>query len=202
MKVADIMTKNVITVRPDTPVGDVARVFRQHSLSGLPVVNEEGYLVGVITERDMITRHARPHLPAYLPVLGAYIPLGRKEYRESLRRITGVVAQDIMTTPAPTIAADAEIEDLATLMVEEDAQSRAGRRRERPHGWHRLSYRHPAGVRRRGSEARRVARRRRRAKAPGEIASFSSTSEVFPRPRRSVCIPSTPPTDFPAPAPA
>ena len=56
--------------------------------------------MGVITERDMIARHARPHLPAYLPVLGAYIPLGRKEYRESLRRITGVVAQDIMTTPA------------------------------------------------------------------------------------------------------
>ena len=120
MKVADIMTKDVISVLPDTPVGDVARVFRQHSLSGLPVVNAEGELVGLITERDMIARHARPHLPAYLPVLGAYIPLGRKEYRESLRRITGVAAQDIMTTPAETIAPDAEIEDLASLMIEKD----------------------------------------------------------------------------------
>ena len=54
MKVADIMTTDVITVRPDTPVGDVARVFRQLSLSGLPVVNAEGELVGLITERDMI----------------------------------------------------------------------------------------------------------------------------------------------------
>ena len=42
MKVADIMTTDVITVLPDTPVGDVARVFRQHSLSGLPVVSAEG----------------------------------------------------------------------------------------------------------------------------------------------------------------
>ena len=120
MKVADIMTKDVISVQPDTPVGDVARVFRQHSLSGLPVVTTEGDLVGLITERDMIARHARPHLPAYLPVLGAYIPLGRKEYRESLRRITGVVAQDIMTTPAETVSSDADIEDLASLMVEKD----------------------------------------------------------------------------------
>ena len=120
MKVADIMTKDVITVLPDTPVGDVAGVFRQHSLSGLPVVSAEGELVGLITERDMIARHARPHLPAYLPVLGAYIPLGRKEYRESLRRITGVVAEDIMTTPAETITPDAEIEDLASLMIEKD----------------------------------------------------------------------------------
>lgn len=120
MKVADIMTKDVITVRLDTPVGEVAQAFREHGLSGLPVVNENGDLLGVVTERDMIIRHARPHLPAFLPVLGAYIPLGRKEYNESLRRITGVVAQDIMTTPPETIGPDAEIEELATLMVEKD----------------------------------------------------------------------------------
>jgi CBS domain-containing protein len=120
MKVADIMTKDVVTVRPDTPVGEVAQAFRSHGLSGLPVVSAEGELLGVITERDMIIRHARPHLPAFLPVLGAYIPLGRKEYQESLRRITGVVAQDIMTTPPKTIGPDADIEELASLMVEED----------------------------------------------------------------------------------
>lgn len=120
MKVADIMTRDVISVRPDTYVGDVAQMFRQHGLSGLPVVGADGELLGVITERDMIERHARPHLPSFLPILGAYLPLGRKEYNESLRRITGVVAQDIMTTPAQTIDLDADIEDLATLMVQQD----------------------------------------------------------------------------------
>lgn len=117
MKVADIMTREVISVRPDLRVGQIARVFREHQLSGLPVVSEEGELVGIITELDMVKRHARPQMPAFLPLLGAYIPLGTKEYKESLRRITGVSAQDIMTTPVNTISPDASVEDAATVMV-------------------------------------------------------------------------------------
>jgi CBS domain-containing protein len=117
MNVADIMTREVISVRPDMRVGQIARVFREHQLSGLPVVSEAGELVGIITELDMVKRHARPELPAFLPLLGAYLPLRTKEYRESLRRITGVVAEDIMTTPVNTIGPDASIEDAATVMV-------------------------------------------------------------------------------------
>jgi CBS domain-containing protein len=117
MNVAEIMTREVISVRPDMRVGQIARVFREYQLSGLPVVSEEGELVGIITELDMVKRHARPELPAFLPLLGAYLPLRTKEYRESLRRITGVVAEDIMTTPVNTIGPDASIEDAATVMV-------------------------------------------------------------------------------------
>lgn len=117
MKVADIMTRNVISVRPDTRVGEIARLFRTHAVSGLPVVTEEERVVGIVTELDLITRHANPQMPTFLPLLGAYVPLRTKEYRESLRRITGVVAQDIMTTPVNTISPDASIEDAATVMV-------------------------------------------------------------------------------------
>ncbi|HNS03839.1 MAG TPA: CBS domain-containing protein [Anaerolineae bacterium] len=117
MKVKDIMTREVISVRTDMRVGQIARVFRQHQLSGLPVVDLDGELVGVITELDMVKRHARPQMPAFLPLLGAYLPLGTKDYKESLRRITGVTAEDIMTTPVNTIGPDASIEDAATVMV-------------------------------------------------------------------------------------
>jgi len=117
MKVADIMTRAVVSVRPEARVGEIARVFREHSLSGIPVVTEDGDLVGIITELDLVTRHARPQMPAFLPLLGAYVPLNQKKYQESLRRITGVVAEDIMTTPVTTISPDASIEDLATMMV-------------------------------------------------------------------------------------
>ena len=89
MKVADIMTTGGCHRPARYPVGDVAGVFREYSLSGLPVVNAEGELVGLITELDMVSamrgRICRPFCR-----LGAYIPLGPKEYRESLRRITGV----------------------------------------------------------------------------------------------------------------
>ena len=117
MNVEDIMTREVVSVRTDMRVGQIARVFREHQLSGLPGVDSEGDLVGVITELDMVKRHARPQMPAFLPLLGAYLPLGTKEYKESLRRITGVTAEDIMTTPVNTISPDASIEDAATVMV-------------------------------------------------------------------------------------
>lgn len=117
MKVADIMTHEVVSVRTDMRVGQIARVFREHQLSGLPVVDEDGELAGIITELDMVKRHARPQMPAFLPLLGVYVPLRTKEYRESLRRITGVTAEDIMTTPVNTISADASVEDAATVMV-------------------------------------------------------------------------------------
>jgi CBS domain-containing protein len=117
MNVADIMTREVVSVRADMRVGQIARVFREHQLSGLPVIDAAGELVGIITELDMVKRHARPQLPAFLPLLGAYLPLGTKEYKESLRRITGVTAEDIMTTPVNTISPDASVEDAATVMV-------------------------------------------------------------------------------------
>ncbi len=117
MNVADIMTREVVSVRADMRVGQIARVFREHQLSGLPVIDADGELVGIITELDMVKRHARPQMPAFLPLLGAYLPLGTKDYKESLRRITGITAEDIMTTPVNTIGPDASIEDAATVMV-------------------------------------------------------------------------------------
>ena len=117
MNVADIMTAEVISVRADTKVGEIARLFREHQLSGLPVVDNDNVPIGIVTELDMITRHARPQMPVFLPLLGAYVPLNRKQYQESLRRIVGVVAEDVMTTPVNTITADQTLEDLATLMI-------------------------------------------------------------------------------------
>ena len=117
MNVADIMTREIVSVPTDMRVGQIARVFREHQLSGLPVIDEAGELVGIITELDMVKRHARPQMPAFLPLLGVYVPLRTKDYRESLRRITGVVASDIMTTPVNTTRPDASVEDAATVMV-------------------------------------------------------------------------------------
>lgn len=121
MKARDIMTTEVVTLAPDTPIWQIARTFRRLGISGAPVV-EEGKIVGIVTEIDLIARHARPHSPLYLPLLDAKIPLrGQREYREIVRRILGTTARDIMTTPVKTVAADADLEEVATLMVESKA---------------------------------------------------------------------------------
>jgi CBS domain-containing protein len=58
MKVEDIMTRDVITVRADTPVREVAQVLATHHISGAPVCDAAGHLVGLVTEYDLI---AKPH---------------------------------------------------------------------------------------------------------------------------------------------
>jgi CBS domain-containing protein len=121
MKARDIMTTEIVTFAPDTPIRDIARTFRERNITGAPVV-EHGRVIGIVTEIDLIARHARPHYPRYLPLLDAMIPLGgQHEYQEILRHILGLTARDIMTTPVKTIDADAEIEDVATVMVENRA---------------------------------------------------------------------------------
>jgi CBS domain-containing protein len=119
MKVNDIMTREVVTVQPDTPVTTVASIFREKSLSGVPVVDDQGIVVGIITEVDLIARHARPHFPAYIQFLDSVIYLeSAKRYHESMRHILATTAAELMTFPVHTVDPEMDVQDLATLMVE------------------------------------------------------------------------------------
>ena len=76
MKVADVMSRDVIVVRPETAVPEIARLMWGHRVSGLPVVDADGDLVGIVTELDLLVRNANLHVPTYLRVLDVMIPLG------------------------------------------------------------------------------------------------------------------------------
>ncbi len=121
MKARDIMTTDVVTLTPDTPIRQIARTFRRLGITGAPVI-EDGEIIGIVTEIDLIARHARPHSPLYLPLLDAKIPVrGQREYSEIVRRIVGLTARAIMTMPVKMVDADADLEEVATLMVESKA---------------------------------------------------------------------------------
>jgi CBS domain-containing protein len=120
MQVREIMTQDVVTVRTDTPVTDVARIFREKAISGMPVVDDEGMVVGIITEVDLIARHARPHFPTYIAFLDSIIYLeSTKRYRESMRRILATTAGELMTTPVRTVNPGMDVQDLAAFMIEQ-----------------------------------------------------------------------------------
>jgi CBS domain-containing protein len=122
MQAKDIMTERVLTVAPDTPVAHVARLLREKHISGAPVVNQQGQVVGIVTEIDLIKRHARVHMPIYLPFLDSPIFLeDPRRYQEDVRRVLGTNAEEIMTRKVRTASPDTSVEDLATMMVEEHA---------------------------------------------------------------------------------
>jgi CBS domain-containing protein len=122
MQARDIMTERVLSVTPDTPVAHVARLLREKHISGVPVLNQQGRVVGIVTELDLIKRHARIHMPIYLPFLDSPIFLeDPRRYQDDVRRVLGTTAEEIMTRKVRTASPETSVEDLATMMVEERA---------------------------------------------------------------------------------
>ncbi len=113
------MTREVITVLPDTPVIEIARKMLQNDISGVPVVDRDGHLVGIVTETDLVVRNANVHFPTFLQILDARIYLtSTRHFEEELRRALGTVASDVMTREVQTVKPEDDISVAATLMVD------------------------------------------------------------------------------------
>jgi len=122
MRAKEIMTSPVLTVSPDTPVAQIARSLREKHISGAPVVDDSGKVVGIVTEIDLIKRHARVHFPVYLPFLDSLVFLeSPRRYQGDVRRVLGTNAEEIMTGQVRTATPETDVKDIATLMVEERA---------------------------------------------------------------------------------
>jgi len=119
MRVAEIMTRAVVTATPEMPVTEVARLMGQHGISGLPVLDGDR-LVGLVTELDLIARHQEPEMPSIFSFFGGYFAFGEREYEEEMRRILATPAAALMTTTVFSIREDATIEELASLMYERE----------------------------------------------------------------------------------
>src|SRR5512139_3757302 len=119
MKVSDIMTREVTTVKRDTSVNDVAKVMGAKDISGVPVVDDANHVVGIITELDLIVRNTRLEMPRFIEVMDwGRIPLERPRHaQERLRHMLGTQAADIMTEKVETVGPETAVEDLAELMV-------------------------------------------------------------------------------------
>ena len=118
MKVREIMATDVVTVRRDTSVNDIARLMSERDISGIPVVDDVHHVVGIVTELDMIVRNTRLEMPAFIQILDGRIPLETPgHYRKRLQHMLGTHAADIMTAEVVTIGPDDAVEDLAELMV-------------------------------------------------------------------------------------
>ena len=121
MQVREIMSSPAITVLPDTDIRSVARVMLEHRISGVPVVDGEGVLLGTITELDLIARNAPVQEPHYLAVLSALIPLNPREvreYREQLRQALAVIASELMTTEVECVTPETDVEEALELMLD------------------------------------------------------------------------------------
>jgi CBS domain-containing protein len=123
--VRDVMSPTLWTLRPETTVEEAADVLASRGVSTLPVVDEGGKLIGVLRDADLIASAARVHVPTFFNFLGATVPFPgeMKHLEEELRKIAGATVGEVMEKKPPTIAPDATLEDVASLMHDKNVNS-------------------------------------------------------------------------------
>ncbi len=116
--VRDYMTPNPYTIRADAAIADAIQLMEEKQVRGLPVVDSNGRLVGLVSEADLIVREAPLEPPLYITFLGSVIYFESPEsFHQHLKKTLGQQVQDVMTPNPKTISADAPISEAARLMV-------------------------------------------------------------------------------------
>jgi CBS domain-containing protein len=116
--VADVMTRDPITVRPETPLKEVIQLLAERRISGLPVIDQAGKLVGIISETDLMWQETGVTPPAYIMILDSVIYLENPaRYEKDLHKALGQTAGEVMNHDrVVTIAPDKPLSDAAKLM--------------------------------------------------------------------------------------
>lgn len=114
MKASDVMVRNVITIGPEEDVALAARMLAQHDISALPVVNEDGRILGILSEADLLRREelgTEKRRPAWLEAL---TPSGL--LAEDYSRSHGRKVRELMSETVVSARSDAPLSEIAGLL--------------------------------------------------------------------------------------
>ena len=119
IKVKDIMSKDIISVTPDTEIAHVARLLLEKRINGVPVVDEDGSLVGIICQSDLIAQQKNIPIPSLFTLLDGFMPLtSLKRLDKEVEKIAAARVTQAMTLNPETVEPETAIEDVAALMVD------------------------------------------------------------------------------------
>jgi CBS domain-containing protein len=117
--VREYMDDDPATVKLDTSAEDVAKLLGEHELAGVPVVNEAGRCVGIVTENDLVMgdEEGDLHIPHYVQLFGGLIFLESvKGFEKRLKKAMAATAQDMMTADPTTVGPDEDVHEAARII--------------------------------------------------------------------------------------
>lgn len=114
----DLMTRDPIRVHPDTDISEAIHLLLEKNINGIPVVDQEDNLVGIICQSDLVAMQKKIPLPSMFTVLDSILPLGStaKMDRE-IKKIAATRVEDAMTPDPLAVKRNTSLEDLAEIMV-------------------------------------------------------------------------------------
>jgi CBS domain-containing protein len=115
----DIMTADPVTIGRDEKVVDAARIMVERNIGSLPVV-EDGHLVGLVSEGDLIMQDVKIEFPTYIHLLDGFImyPPAHARFEGELKKAVAATVGDVMTSDPVTVQVTTAIEDVATVLSE------------------------------------------------------------------------------------
>lgn len=119
MKVEEVMERNVIGINRNSSIEEIVSAMLESKVSGLPVLSDGGYLVGIVTEGDLLRLKTTPRLPEFINLLGAVIYYrGVDKYNEDFKKLLAQKASEIMTEDVVAVKEGTDIADVVHLMLD------------------------------------------------------------------------------------
>jgi CBS domain-containing protein len=113
------MTAEVITISPDADITEAVKILLDKGVNGLPVVDENGHLVGILCQSDLVRMQKSLPIPSLFTLLDGFVPLSSSALLEAeVKRIAASKVSDAMSTKVVTIGPDMTIDEIAALMVD------------------------------------------------------------------------------------
>ncbi|MBT0654419.1 CBS domain-containing protein [Geomobilimonas luticola] len=117
LTVADVMTKEVITVTKETSIRELAELFARNRISTAPVVDAAGDLIGVVTESDLIEQDKNLHIPTVISLFDWVLYVeSEKKFERQLQKMTGQTVGDIYLEDVVTVTPATPLSTVADLM--------------------------------------------------------------------------------------
>ncbi|MEA2423116.1 MAG: hypothetical protein QOF55_2215 [Thermoleophilaceae bacterium] len=117
--VREYMDADPATITPGTSAEDVAKLLGTHELHGVPVVNEAGRCVGIVTENDLVMADDEGdlHIPHYVELFGGLVFLESvRGFEKRLKKAMAATAADLMTQDPTTVGPDADVHEAARVI--------------------------------------------------------------------------------------
>jgi CBS domain-containing protein len=115
------MSRKLITVSPETEITQAARLLLENRINGVPVVDRDGRLVGILCQSDLISQQKTLPLPSLFTFLDGYIPLtSAKQMEKQVQKIAATTVAHAMTADPVFVDPETSIQEVAALMVDKN----------------------------------------------------------------------------------
>jgi len=119
IRVKDIMTTEVETVTENTSIKDLATLLTEKRISGVPVVDDDNGVIGIVGESDLVMLQKNLHIPTVVAIFDAVVYLeSLKHFEEDLNKMTSTIVADIYNKDYTAVTPDTLISEVATIMDE------------------------------------------------------------------------------------